>query len=128
MKKIILLFFTIHLFLTSYCILSQPYVEQVSGVTVNLTSASICQFNYSNGVVWVCGNNGTVLRTSNSGTNWLNVSGNGIPSNNNLINIFCIDTVTALTAGNIGTNTFVYRTTNKGANWIQVFSQASGKN
>lgn len=128
MKKIILLFFLIPLFLIPVNIFSQAYVEQYSGVTVNLTSASICQIIYSYPqVAWICGYNGTVLRTTNIGLNWVNVSGNGVPTNVNLVNIFCIDVNTSLTAGNIGTTSYVYRTSNAGANWVQVFSQANGK-
>lgn len=103
--------------------LSQPqyWNEQVSGVTVQLTSVSPNQND-----VWICGYSGTVLRTTNGGTNWLNVSGGGIPNTVSLINIWGIDASTALVAGYLGTNTWVWRTSNAGLNWVQVFTQPNG--
>lgn len=98
------------------------WTEQSSGVTVTLTSANA----YLGGTVWVCGYSGTVLRSSNYGVNWQNVSGNGIPSNMQLINIAAVNSSTAVTSGYVGSNTFVYKTTNSGANWTQVFTETGG--
>jgi hypothetical protein len=80
----------ISFFILTLCvsyIYSQPWSEQTSGVTVQLTSVSDIDNNY----VWVCGYNGTVLRTTNHGLNWLNVSGGGIPATIQLINVFGIN-------------------------------------
>jgi len=104
---------------------SQPqqfWGEQNSGVTAQLTSVSAIDFQ----VVWVCGYNGTVLRTTNSGLNWLNVSGGGIPNTVSLVNVWGISASAALVAGYQGTNTWVWKTTNSGSNWVQVFSQTGG--
>lgn len=111
------------LFFIDSSVLSQVYLEQNSNVTASLTSAHTTNYG---GTAWVCGYNGTVIRTSNGGTNWINVTGNGIPTNVNLINIYGINNSKAITAGYIGTNTYVYRTSNSGLNWIQVFSQPNG--
>jgi photosystem II stability/assembly factor-like uncharacterized protein len=97
-------------------------IEQTSGVSIDLKSAYAV--NTSSG--WICGYSGTVLRTTNAGSNWLNVSGNGIPATRLLINIFGIDANTAITAGYEGANTYVYRTSNAGANWTQVFTETNG--
>lgn len=102
---------------------SLMWIEQTSGTAQTLTSVH----SVSSQSVWVCGYGGTVLRSTNRGINWINVSGNGIPSNVQLINI--VTTFTgdvALTAGYIGVNTFVYRTSNSGASWTQVFTQSNG--
>ncbi len=120
MKKLITLLF---LFLLSEYSFAQLYLEQVSNTTANLTSIHTTNFG---GIAWACGYNGTVVRTQNGGYNWFNVSGNGIPSNVNLINIYGFNGSTALAAGYIGTNTYVYRTSNSGANWSTVFSQTNG--
>jgi hypothetical protein len=98
------------------------WVEQTSGTTQTLTSAHSDSYNS----VWVCGYGGTVLRTTNAGANWQNVSGNGIPSTAQLINIVGINSNIAVTAGYIGAITYVYRTSNAGANWSQVFSENNG--
>ncbi len=122
MKKIITLFFLLFMVLTNI-IFSQQWTEQVSGVSVQLTSVS----NTGSGTfAWICGYSGTVLRTTNNGSLWQNVSGNGIPNTVQLVSMACIDANNALTAGYIGTTTYVYRTTNAGANWTQVFTQANG--
>jgi len=102
--------------------LSQYWVEQTSGVTVQLTSVS----PISTQNIWVCGYSGTVLRTTNGGSNWLNVSGGGIPNTVSLVSIWGIDATTALTAGYVGSDTWVWRTSNAGVNWLQVFSQPGG--
>ena len=74
---------------------AQVFWDEVnSGVTVSLNSVS----NIDAFRAWVCGDNGTVLRTVDCGYNWHNVSGNGIPSNVELVNIYGVSLYTALTA------------------------------
>ena len=103
-------------------LISQEWTEVTSGVTTPLTSIS----NYDNYNAWTCGNNGVVLRSTSSGDIWSNLSGNGLPSNISLVNIYGVSASTALTAGYIGTTTYVYRTSNSGANWNLVFTQPNG--
>ncbi|MBN8586336.1 MAG: hypothetical protein J0M37_14700 [Ignavibacteria bacterium] len=109
-------------FLSSNLFSQYFWTEQVTGVTQNLTSVSNIDANNA----WVCGYNGTVIKTSNAGYNWANLSGGGLPANISLINIFGISPTTALTAGFINTTTYVYRTSNSGANWQLVFTQPNG--
>jgi hypothetical protein len=113
---------TLSMFCFLNVLLSQPWTEVTSGVTTPLTSVS----NYDNINVWICGNNGVVLRSTNNGYNISNVSGNGLPSIISLVNIFGVSGSTALTAGYIGTTTYVYKTSNSGANWDLVFTQPNG--
>ena len=98
------------------------WTEQVTGTNVILNSVS----NIDGTNAWVCGYNGTVLKTSNSGYNWINLSGNGLPLNILLVNIFGVNTSTALVAGYLNSNAYVYRTSNSGSNWQLVFSENSG--
>lgn len=110
------------IFSSSFSVYSQ-FSECITGVTVNLTGAS----TVTDGVyAYVCGDSGTVLKTTNTGTAWINVSGNGIPANVNLVNIYAVDNNNALTAGSNGSATYVYRTSNGGLNWTQVFFQPGG--
>jgi photosystem II stability/assembly factor-like uncharacterized protein len=113
----------------SYNLFSQIHWSELnSGVNVQLNSVRFA----SHTAVWICGNNGTVLKNNNSvfGDTIRNVSGGGIPANATLVHIACRnsagDTSNALVAGNIGTTTYVWRTTNGGGNWTQVFSQPNG--
>lgn len=120
--KYLLLLFLSFLSITISNSQTQWWAEQTSGVTTSLTSVSLpnCVSN-----VWVCGYNGVVLKSSNNGTNWVNVSGN-IPNNVQLINICALDCSSAVVAGYLGTNTWVWKTTNSGNNWTQVFTQPNG--
>jgi len=115
MKKI---FLFLLLFISVF---RSQWVEQNSGVTVTLTSV-----HYGFPLCCICGYNGTVLKSTNNGTNWLNISGNGIPNNVSLVSILVVNSSTIVTAGYIGSDTYVYRSTNTGANWAQVFFQTGG--
>ncbi len=123
MKTIITIFIVIIFYFNSFAQPS-PWSEQFSGVSTTLTSVWCNDVN----VGWICGYSGTVLRTTNRGINWINLTGNGIPTNVQLINIcgFPSDNNSAITAGYLGADTWVWRTTNGGLNWIQVFSQPGG--
>ncbi len=128
MKKS-LIFFIAVIFFQPLLFTQTPwtYREQVSGVTTNLTGASsIPQYYYQN-YAMVCGSAGVVLKTTNAGINWINVSSGGIPANVDLYTICVFNTDTAVTAGNTGAVTYVYRTVNGGLNWSQVFTQSNGK-
>ncbi len=127
MKTPILIGITLFLFAFIKESNSQPqfYVEQNSGVTQNLTSVCMSGPNGFASQVWICGNSGTVLKSSDEGSNWINVSA-GVPSTVDLININSRGIDTALTTGLIGTTTYVFRTENGGTNWSQVFSQPNG--
>ena len=127
MKYFILIFTALLLLSTHQTTFSQPgiYLELNSGVTTSLNS--VCNYGFFDPIqVWICGDNGVVLRTTSSGPNWV-ITNVSIPLNIQLNTISCKAPDTVLTAGNIGSNTFVYRTTNSGANWVQVFTQANGK-
>jgi len=127
MKKFIKYFIILILFINSGVLYPQLYVEQNSGVTSPLLSVSVNQSISYYGNAWICGYNGVVLITTNAGINWINVSGNGIPSSVDLVNIFCFDAGSAIAAGyTTSIGTYVYRTSNGGASWQQVFSQPDG--
>jgi len=118
-EKIIFLF----LFVFTITVHSQVFWNEcISPVTTALR----CVSNIDANNAWICGASGVVIKTTNGGYNWTNVSGNGIPNTVLLINIYGVNSNLALTAGYTGTTTFVYRTTNGGANWTQVFTETNG--
>jgi photosystem II stability/assembly factor-like uncharacterized protein len=102
-------------------ILNAQWSEQTSNVTAILKSV----YAINSTTVWVCGYTGTVLRTTNTGSTWQNVSSD-MPTTVSLVNIVGIDANTALVAGYTGTNTWVWKTTNGGVNWTQVFAETGG--
>lgn len=105
--------------LFSFSVANAQWTVQTSGSTQLLYSVSAVD----NNVVWACGAAGTVLRTTNGGTNWTSVG--AAPVTGALYNIFGIDQSTALVTGS-ATNAVVWKTTNGGASWNQVFIQPGG--
>jgi len=110
----VLFFITVNLY-------SQTWTEQTSGITTALYCVSAVNDN----IAWAGGESGKVLRTTNKGVNWLNVSGN-LPSNYSMYSIFAWDENLALVTGNsigLGGPVAIYRTSNGGANWITAASR-----
>lgn len=110
---------TVFMVLFSFAAANAQWTPQTSGTTQLLYSVSAVD----NNVVWACGAAGTVLRTTNGGTNWTSVG--AAPVTGALYNIFGIDASTALVTGS-ATNALVWKTTNGGATWNQVFIQPGG--
>jgi photosystem II stability/assembly factor-like uncharacterized protein len=81
----------------------------------------------SNSYAWACGYGGTLVRTTNAGSNWLLANGN-ISSARDIFNIWAIDSLVAVVAAsNTSFNeAYIYKTTNGGVNWSQTFFQSSG--
>jgi photosystem II stability/assembly factor-like uncharacterized protein len=109
----------ITLFITTSTLGQIGWYQQISGTGNSLFSVSFVDANTG----WTVGGpaeNGTILRTSNGGENWMpqiNESGSGI-----LLGVDFIDTSNGWIAGQSGK---ILRTTNGGLNW---FSQNSGSN
>jgi photosystem II stability/assembly factor-like uncharacterized protein len=104
---------------------SQNWSQQNSNTTNQLNSISTMP-SYR---VWACGNNGTVLKTTNGGINWMNVSGNGIPTSLNLENIFMHkmfiwppNNSYVYATGTDSSSSYIYMTTNDGLNWNKVLT------
>jgi photosystem II stability/assembly factor-like uncharacterized protein len=95
------------------------WTEQTTGLTTALNSVSAVSDN----VAWTCGDGGKVLRTTNKGLSWIDVSGN-IPTANSLYNIFAWDANIAIctTSPSTGGSVTIYKTSNGGVNWITGFS------
>ncbi|MFA7360925.1 MAG: T9SS type A sorting domain-containing protein [Candidatus Kapaibacterium sp.] len=97
------------------------WTEQVSPIATELYSVSAVDDN----VAWACGTGGKVLRTTNKGVTWSDVTGN-IPATALLYNIFAWDANTALTTASPTAGNYIYKTSNGGANWTQVNFQTGG--
>lgn len=125
MKKLIFLFL-VFIFSTD-CIFSQPWTLQNSGITKKLNSVSATSTSYA----WICGENGTILKTTNQGDNWINLTGNGVPSALNLLNIFSHKEYYyytqnylryAYVTGTDSLGSYIYMTSNSGLNWNKVLT------
>jgi photosystem II stability/assembly factor-like uncharacterized protein len=82
-----------------------PFTQAVSGTTSNLKSI------YCGPAYFICGDNGTVLKSSNQGTSWIQIP---FPSTVNLNSIFVNTDSTVFVCGNNGA---YYKSTNYGLNW-----------
>lgn len=101
-NKMYILVFVLALFNTA--IISQWYVQQ-SGTNYALKSVYFTDINTG----YACGYN-TVLKTTNAGVNWLNMTLQG-----NHQSVIFADMNTGYLAGDSGK---IFKTTNSGANWI----------
>ncbi len=111
------------IFSINILIVNSQWIEQQSGVTSPLNAVHISQNNSNK--VWVCGDNGIVLLTTNGGTNWVNVSSN-LPATYNFTSIIEVNFINTMVAGkNVSGNSAVYRSTNSGQSWSLVHSQNS---
>ncbi|MBN1632888.1 MAG: hypothetical protein JW917_01835, partial [Ignavibacteria bacterium] len=97
------------------------WTEQTSPVTTALYSVSAVDDN----IAWACGASGKVLRTTDKGVTWTNVSGT-LPTAYAFYNIFAWDANIALATASPTAGDYVYRTSNGGANWTEVFNLAGG--
>src|SRR4030095_9492041 len=124
MKTIFLILFII---LFNFEFFSQPlFLEQPSGTTKPLNYVFQTNWQGLNAVAaWICGDSGVVLKNSNPGGSFTNVS---IPLNMNLNTIASSfdNSISALTAGVKNDTAIVYRTTNGGTNWTVAFRQYQG--
>lgn len=91
---------------------SQGWVAQPSGTSVNLRSV----FFTSSLTGWAAGDDGTILKTTNGGTNWTSQSsGLGGFSLNSL---YFLSSSTGWCAGGNSANGAIGLTTNGGTNWL----------
>jgi len=115
MKKFMLLSIFVLLALS----VNAQWVVQTSGVTGSLRTVSVIDEN----VAWISGASGVVLRTTNGGTTWQNVS---IAASTATQYIYGIDANTAIVCANPSAGSEVYRTTDAGATWTKVLEQTGG--
>lgn len=112
-KYFFILFFTFVLIIQSD-VYSQFWFYQTSNTTQELND--VFMHNELNG--WVCGDAGTLLKTTNGGQNW-----NQIPATGNDLNsIVFKDANTGVAVGDDG---IILRTTNGGLNWSVITSGTS---
>ncbi|RPI17787.1 MAG: T9SS C-terminal target domain-containing protein [Ignavibacteriae bacterium] len=114
MKYSIIKIYLFLLFINIFTLnLYSQWINQPSGITAKLNSVSAVD----NQIVWACGDSSKVVKSTNGGTSWINVSNNGINGNKPLITIFAVNQnlafVEALYTG-------IFRTINGGNNWTLV--------
>ncbi len=121
-KSLTALFIFLSIFLLNTQFLAQ-WIELNSGVSTKLNSVS----SIKGLTTWACGNNGTVIKSSNMGDNWSNGNQFGISANITLNHIYCINENIVFAAGNEGVVTYLYRTINGGTSWDLIKQQSGGK-
>ena len=99
------------------------WTEQTSPLATELNSVSAVDDN----VAWASGATGKVVRTTNKGATWTNVSGD-LPITNPGYVIWAFDASNAVvtTSPAAAAGARIFKTTNGGTNWVQTFYQADG--
>lgn len=123
MKKSLTVILTIAVFILMNCESFSQWVELNSGVSVKLNSLS----SIKDLTTWACGNNGTVIKSSNMGDTWSNGNQSGITSGITLNHIYCINQNIVFSSGTDGSSAFLYRTVNAGDSWEVMKQQPGGK-
>jgi photosystem II stability/assembly factor-like uncharacterized protein len=104
---------------------SAQWIEQSSPTTKTLYSVSVAD----NSVAWACGREGTILKTTDGGTNW-NIATTYFLDYQHLWSIYALDDQTAWVdytqLGGIGDITEIYKTTDGGSTWNLTFEQTGG--
>jgi photosystem II stability/assembly factor-like uncharacterized protein len=108
MKKIIFTILALHF---SFIILNGQWYPQVSGTNSNLRDIEF--LNRYTG--WVVGDGGVILKTTNSGINWINIPNPAVGKPLTTVNI--IDSNNIYVVGWFET---IIKTTNGGFNWIEL--------
>lgn len=114
MKKVIYIIFAISL---SHNFANCQWVQQNSGTTQHLYDLNF--INIQTG--WVCGNNGTLLKTTNGGNKWFEQNTGIIDRPLNSIHFINENTGWGCTSL-INTAGIIMKTTNGGNNWILQYS------
>jgi len=117
MKNITSLFFLFLFSVLQTTISQTSWVELTTGVTSRLNDIS----GRKGVAVWACGENATIIRSTNFGDTWFNANNSVIPPNRNLTCVFGINAETAFTSGFDGINAIVYKTINGGMSWVESF-------
>ena len=98
------------------------WFEQTTGITIELLSVSAVD-DYN---VWACGVGGTVIKTTNGGDTWIDVSGSPIPDTLTLNSISGRTESTAIVTGADNRSAYVYITYDGGSTWSQTFAVMGG--
>lgn len=123
MKKSLIISVILFCITFSGSVLFSQWVELNSGVGVKLNSIS----SIKELTTWVCGNNGTVIKSSNMGDSWSNGNLSGISAAVTLNHIYCLNQNLVFCAGSEGSSAYLYRTINGGTSWDIVKQQLNGK-
>jgi photosystem II stability/assembly factor-like uncharacterized protein len=117
MKNITSLFFLLLFSVLQTTFSQNSWVELTTGVTSRLNDIS----SRKGIAVWACGENATIIRSTNSGDTWFNANNSVIPAGRNLTCVFGINPEAAFTAGFNGINSIVYKTINGGTTWLESY-------
>lgn len=123
MKKSLVLFALLFCVNFSGPVLFSQWVELNSGVSAKLNSIS----SIKDITTWVCGNNGTIIKSTNMGDSWSDGNLSGIPPAVTLNHIYSLNHDLVFCAGNDGSTTCLYKTVNSGISWNIVKQQSNGR-
>ncbi len=104
---------SITIFLSSHVFIYSQWIAQNSNVNVNLYDIEFFDAN----IGWAVGDNGTVIKTTNGGANWIFMANPTHGSGKVLNNLSVVDANTMYFVGGHAT---LIKTTNGGQSWIEI--------
>ncbi len=116
-----LLIFIIITFFTGNCF--TQWIELYTGVTEKLNSVS----SVKNITTWACGNNSTIIKSSNTGDNWESANNSGIPTGYTLNHVYALSADIIFVCGTFSNSAYLFKTSNGGISWQTVKTQSAGK-
>jgi len=120
MKSTIKYLIVILIFLSSDVYPQSGWIQQQSGLSVELNSAFFLNSNTG----WICGDSGKILKTTNGGTNWILQT---TPTRERLMSIFFLNANTGWSSGGLfdysvfPNREVVIKTTNGGNYWFEAY-------
>ena len=105
--------------ITTPVVIAQSWVEQTSNYDGALSNVYFANQD----IGYVCGQNGTILKTSNGGETWVKQTSD---TDTSLAVIQFIDENTGYASGGWSANTTLLKTTNGGENWTNISPTLSG--
>ncbi len=113
------------IFFLSFTAVAQklPFNASTQYTEKGISFRGLCVLDAQN--VWVSGSNGRVLRTTDAGKTWVNVSPQGFEKYD-FRDIHAFDSQTAVMI-NAGSPTFILRTTDAGKTWQQIYQNTHEK-
>ncbi len=115
MKRFFIFYFLLFFAFISN-LLSQAWTQQASGTTKNLYGVFFINENTG----WVCGESGTILKTTNGGANWMSIS-TGIY--NRLESVWFVSSSIGVAVDQGG---YIYKTTDGGNTWGTAHFSSAG--
>ncbi len=98
-------------------VISKITLNTSYSVKGNMSGGQFNNLHFPSSIGYVCGNNGVIYKTINSGNLWSYQTSSGL-STNSLYSVFFVNN----TVGYVGSSGKIFRTLNGGSSWVQQYN------